>query len=144
MLSGMSFAGFFAMPARLATFSRPVKPIIAIGMANASALQVGLTPRSTSARQGVPVEQERQAEHRHARLDDQVEQRDGDTHGVHVAAPDQPDDRDRQHDGHRQRRRLVRRDRSLAAERPGHVVRDEQRRQGDPDQVVEDRRPARR
>ena len=47
-LSGTVFSGCLAMPARLVTFSRPVKPIIAIGSAKASEFQVGSVPRSIS------------------------------------------------------------------------------------------------
>ena len=72
-LSGTVAAGFFAYAARLATFSSPVKPIIAIGSENASEFHVGSDAEVDVARERRPVEQERQPEHRQAHLHDQVE-----------------------------------------------------------------------
>ena len=94
------------------------------------------------ARQGAAGEEQREAEHDEQQLRDEIEQRHRDPEGVEPRAPHEPRRRD-QGDQHGAGDRVARmaRDR-VDAEREPEVVREEQRRQRDHDQVVEEEHPA--
>ena len=140
---GRSTPGRRASAARLATVSRPVNASIASGRAKASDVPGGMRAERRAVRERVRREDEREAEHDEQQLRQQVERRD-----------DDPDAR-RATGAERAARSATKTITATAdddvprvaierghTERAGEVVRQEERRERDHDQVVEEERPA--
>ena len=141
-LRGSVRPGSRASSARLATVSSPVYASIASGSANARSSQVGETPRSVPCVSASGETSSASAEQHEQELRRQVEPGHDETGGVELRAPHEPDGRDREDHGHRDDdvpRRVAQR---LDPERRAEVVRQEDGRERDHDQVVEEERPA--
>ena len=94
------------------------------------------------ARERARREEEGEAEHHEQQLRDEVEQRHGEAERVEARPAEQPHDRDhRDHDAADDHVARMPGDR-VHADREPQVVREEERRERDHDQVVEEQRPA--
>ena len=101
-----------------------------------------------AAREAEPVdergrrEQEREPEHDEQRLHDEVEERDGERPEVESRAPEDPDPGDHHDDRAADDRVPGRLAQGRLAERPGEVVRHEERRERHDDEEVEEEHPS--
>ena len=141
-LRGRSRPGSRVSPARFATVSRPVYARNASGTANVSWCQDGLVPRWRPCRSACGEKRKAKPSDDEQQLRHEVEHRHEKAGRVDLRAGDEPRGGDpRDDDAAEDDVARVLRDR-LDAERQPEVVRQEERRERDHDQVVEEERPA--